>query len=178
MKNKTMLTTLVLLPLAATPAAAADNIVQETAPGVPTTSPPQIDRSNLIWSEDLKDSDVLTVNGEDAGEIEGVLLERDQNRVAYVMVEIGGFLGIGERMVAVPWAALYAGPRRNTYVVNVTEDVLKAAPSAKSENFDEVADANWQQSVDAYWSQRAGLFEGREPMPQPASRPEPSPQQR
>lgn len=129
----------------------------------PTLNQPQFDAPaaerglGLIWTGDLKGRDIRTPQGEELGEIEGVLLDQAEARVSYVTVEFGGFLGIGRRLVPVPWDALQPAADGESYVLNITEDVLRAAPSVRRDNFEEVADSNWQQAVEAYWSQRAGL---------------------
>lgn len=136
---------------------------QESAPPV-SGQAPQLP-STLIWTKQIEGAQVRTPAGKDLGKINGVLLDRSRDAVVYVMVDVGGFLGLGNRLVALPWAALQPSPDRNTYIANVTEDVLKAAPSAES-SAATVADPNWQHAVDAYWSQRAGLIPNDRPSPQ------------
>lgn len=130
---------------------------QPVVPAQPEAAPPSARHTTLIWTEELEGKEIRTPQGEELGEINGVLLDQAQARVSYVMVEIGGFLGIGGRMVAVPWGALQPSADGKYYTMNVTEEVLQAAPSAEQNSFEEVADVNWQQSVEAYWNQRAGL---------------------
>lgn len=121
--------------------------------------------STLIWTKQIEGGQVRTPAGDELGRIDGVLLDSVQNSVVYVMVDVGGFLGIGNRLVALPWAALRPSPDRKTYVANVTKEVLKAAPSADTGATATIGDANWQQAVDAYWSQRAGLVPEAPPQP-------------
>lgn len=136
--------------LAAPLASQATAQQQPLSPGHPPSS--------LIWTEQIEGAHVRSTTGEDLGKIDGVLLDRTNSSVAYVMIEVGGFLGVGQRLVALPWAALQPSPDGKTYVANVTSDVLKAAPSAESSQTAVIADPNWQQAVGAYWSQRAGLI--------------------
>jgi hypothetical protein len=69
--------------------------------------------------------------GETVGDINEVLLSRD-GRVAAVVIGVGGFLGIGEREVAVTYGALRVSHDSNgkvTASMNATKDSLKAAPA-------------------------------------------------
>lgn len=146
---KTISVIAVVLFLVLPAAAQQSGAVQEQV------QPPQ-PPSTLIWTQ-IEGGQVRTPAGDDLGKIDGVLLDSAHNSVVYVMVDVGGFLGIGNRLVALPWAALRPSPDRKSYVANVTKEVLKAAPSAESGSKATIGDPNWQQAVDAYWSQRAGL---------------------
>jgi len=73
----------------------------------------------------LMGKDVYGANGKKVGEINNLLVGPD-NRVHAAVVEFGGFLGIGEHKVAVPWDQLNVTKDRVT--ANMTEDQIKAAP--------------------------------------------------
>ncbi len=75
--------------------------------------------------ESLIDKDVYGANGKEIGEINNLLIGPD-GRVHAAIVEFGGFLGIGEHKVALPWDRLNVTNDRVT--VNMTEDQVKAAP--------------------------------------------------
>jgi sporulation protein YlmC with PRC-barrel domain len=69
--------------------------------------------------------------GETVGDINELLITRD-GRIAAVVIGVGGFLGIGEREVAVNYSALRISHDANanmTVSMNTTKDSLKAAPA-------------------------------------------------
>ena len=72
-----------------------------TTPGVPVTGGEN--PSRVTTQLDL---DVWNENGEQVGEVDDMILDLDNSRVAYVVVGTGGFLDIGEKDVLVPWASL------------------------------------------------------------------------
>lgn len=45
------------------------------------------------------------VNG-NVGAIKEIMIDAPSCRVAYAVLAVGGFLGIGERLFAIPWEAL------------------------------------------------------------------------
>jgi sporulation protein YlmC with PRC-barrel domain len=68
--------------------------------------------------------------GETVGDINEVVLSKE-GQVAAVVIGVGGFLGIGEREVAVSFDSirLAQDENKNTVVsLNATKDALKAAP--------------------------------------------------
>lgn len=67
------------------------------------------------------------------GEIMDVLLDRD-GKIAVLIVGVGGFLGIDERDVAVPFNSVQFKTKDNNKwypVMNTTKDALKNAPGYK-----------------------------------------------
>jgi sporulation protein YlmC with PRC-barrel domain len=60
---------------------------------------------NHMLSSDLEDTTVYGANNEAIGEISDVLIDRN-GKVVAVIIGVGGFLGIGEKDVAVPFEAL------------------------------------------------------------------------
>lgn len=75
------------------------------------------DRQDYSWSryKDLSmstiiDADVQSQNGETIGEIEDLIVDR-RGRITHAIIDVGGFLGIGEKQVAVPFNRLeHIGP--------------------------------------------------------------------
>ncbi|MFD2236255.1 PRC-barrel domain-containing protein [Aureimonas populi] len=56
-------------------------------------------------ADDLDDEEVYGANNEEIGEVEDIILSAD-GTVAAVVIEVGGFLGIGEKDVLVDWNAI------------------------------------------------------------------------
>jgi hypothetical protein len=76
--------------------------------------------------------------------------------VAYVVLAFGGFLGLGEKYFAVPWAALRpeAGQQpgdTERYVLNVDKERLKNAPGFDKNNWPNMADRSWAQQIHAFY---------------------------
>jgi sporulation protein YlmC with PRC-barrel domain len=61
--------------------------------------------ANIWRCTDLQGHSVKTPAGEKLGEIKEIAFDLS-GRISYVALGVGGFLGIGERLVAVPWSAL------------------------------------------------------------------------
>lgn len=61
--------------------------------------------SGHIRAEHLREADIYTEDNKKVGDIDDILLDR-QGRIVAVVVGVGGFLGIGEKNVAIPFEAL------------------------------------------------------------------------
>jgi sporulation protein YlmC with PRC-barrel domain len=72
---------------------------------------------------------VYNAAGDQIGTIDDVMLEKTSNGIMFAVIGFGGFLGIGEKYHAIPWAALDYDDDRDGYVVPFTREQLEAAPS-------------------------------------------------
>lgn len=73
-------------------------------------------------------TEVYNTGGEHIGAIEDVILDKLSNNIMFAVVGFGGFLGIGEKYHAIPWAALDYEKERAGYIVPFTREQLEAAP--------------------------------------------------
>lgn len=121
--------------------------------GVPAKS------STFTWRlADLEDTKVTTADGTKLGDIEGLAIDSD-GRVGYAAVSVGGFLGLGERKVAVPWSALTFTPatRENDerrVTMTVTKQQLENAPLFEDgmEHASTMCDPAWIAKVHEHFS--------------------------
>jgi len=81
-----------------------------------------------VKAEDLTGENVRSAqNGENIGEIKAVIID-PAGSVNAVIVGVGGFLGIGEHEVAVPWDKLTRNPN-NVYMLDMSKDDVRALPA-------------------------------------------------
>jgi sporulation protein YlmC with PRC-barrel domain len=76
---------------------------------------------------------VLSSAGEDMGRVIDVVVDRS-GQVRAAVIDFGGFLGVGNRKVAVDWNALRFAPTGSKYdriTLDLTRDQVKAAPEYK-----------------------------------------------
>lgn len=109
------------LPAPAPAPAPAPTGDRATAPGVTTPATRPADMDKLIGT-DIKSTDDETV-----GEIKAVQIG-PSGEVRKVIVGVGGFLGMGERDVAVAWSDLQVMDGGNTVTTTMTKEQLKALP--------------------------------------------------
>lgn len=93
----------------------------------------RIDEYDEEWSlveaedTDLVGTEVYSSRGDEVGEIERVL--RDENgQIDEVVVEFGGFLGLGDEEVVVPQDRVRMEPGNDRVIVEMTEEELEQLP--------------------------------------------------
>jgi hypothetical protein len=102
----------------------ADNLTPQTAKTV-TIDVAKI--ANGYRSTKIVGSNVVNDAGDTIGKIDDLLIGRDDS-VLYAIVSVGGFLGIGTKLVAVPFEQLQIG-KDDLVMPGGTKDQLKALPT-------------------------------------------------
>ena len=72
------------------------------------------------------DQMVKNVQGEELGEVDDLIMSRN-GKIKKVILSVGGFLGVGDRLVAVPFKSLQIG-EKGDIVYNVTKQQLENHP--------------------------------------------------
>jgi sporulation protein YlmC with PRC-barrel domain len=99
--------------------------------------------------------------GEDLGTIEEIMLDVQSGRVAYAVLSFGGFLGIGDKLFAVPWESLELNTSDHEFILNVDKSTLENAPGFDKNTWPDMADTNWGADIhrhygrDPYWEDAA-----------------------
>ena len=83
----------------------------------------------LLSTETLLGSDVKNPQGQDVGDLKQLVLDPHAGRVMYAVVAMGGFLGMGEKTIIVPWNALEVARDGKALVLNVSPQMLQQAPA-------------------------------------------------
>jgi len=126
---------------------------------------PEHDRGpgpHLMGADTLLGNDVFNAQDEDLGDIKEIMLDMRTGRVAYAVLSFGGFLGMGEKLFAVPWAALKLDTVNKRFVLDASKERLKDAPGFDKSDWPDMADATWEKGIHDYY--------GTAPYPQSAPR--------
>ena len=105
----------------------------------------------LMGADTLVGNDVYNENGEDLGEIKEIMLDMQNGRVGYAVLSYGSFLGMGEKLFAVPWDALKLDTENKRFVLNVEKDRLKQAPGFDRGKWPNMADQTWAKEIHSYY---------------------------
>lgn len=88
---------------------------------------------------------VRSPDDQDFGDIGDVLINPQTGAVDYVTVTRGGFFGVGEDEVVVPWERLYVTADMASFVLPVDDATLDAAPTGATDR--EQVDTFWQDTA-------------------------------
>ncbi|MEP7157266.1 MAG: PRC-barrel domain-containing protein [Betaproteobacteria bacterium] len=94
---------------------------------------------------------VVNRQNEDLGKVEEVVIDVFNGRIAYLVLSFGGFLGLGEKLYAVPWKALHYDNDTKVYVLNLSKDQIEHAPGFEKETWPEFTNEGWNRTVHDYY---------------------------
>lgn len=95
---------------------------------------------------------VIDEAGEVLGSIVDLLLDLERGRIAYAVVASGGFMGMGERLVAVPWNALK--PEARQFVLQGKPGSLDSGPIFEHEQWHGSPAMRWHERVHEHFGTR------------------------
>ena len=105
----------------------------------------------LMGADTLSGNDVYNQKDEDLGDIKEIMLDVRNGRISYAVLSYGGFLGMGDKLFAVPWGALTLDTQNKRFVLNVDKDKLESAPGFDKDDWPNMADPAWARDVHAFY---------------------------
>lgn len=105
----------------------------------------------LMGADTLIGNDVYNRSEEDLGDIKEIMLDVASGKISYAVLSFGSFLGMGEKLFAVPWSALTLDTENKRFILDVSKDRLKDAPGFDKDDWPDMADTTWAKDVHTYY---------------------------
>lgn len=96
-------------------------------------------------------TDVVNMKDEDLGEIKEIVIDPSTGKVAYAVMSFGGFMGMGEKLFAIPFSAFEYNLAESEYTLNIPLERLKAAPGFDADNWPTMANEQWHRDLYKYY---------------------------
>jgi sporulation protein YlmC with PRC-barrel domain len=91
-------------------------------------------------SEDVLGKKVVNLASEDIGEIKEVMIDAVAGTVTYAILSFGGFLGMGDKLFAVPWGRLSYERMNDVFMMKANKERLKNAPGFDKNHWPDMTD--------------------------------------
>ncbi len=105
----------------------------------------------VMAAETLTGDPVINARGEDLGKVTDIMIDVRRGRVAYAVLSSGGFLGIGDKLFAIPWSALTLDADRKCFILDVERKRLESAPGFDKDHWPSMGDPRWALQVHTYY---------------------------
>ena len=105
----------------------------------------------LMTADTLTGEKVVNEQGERLGHISHIMLDVVNGTIAYAVLSFGGYLGLGDKLFAVPWRSLALDVDNKWFVLNVDAERLREAPGFDKDHWPSASDPHWLSKVDAYY---------------------------
>ncbi len=108
---------------------------------------PAIGTGTVLSASTLTGDSVINSQGEDLGKIEEFMLDLENGRIRYAVLSFGGFLGMGDKLFAIPPEALRIDTENERIVLDIDRVRLENAPGFDKDKWPSTTDTGWQTDV-------------------------------
>lgn len=113
----------------------------------------------LMTASTLEGNPVINLQGETLGEVREIMLDVPRGRIAYAVMSSGGFLGLGDKLFAIPFSALTLDTDRKCFILDAPKERIQNAPGFDRDRWPDAADMSWQRDVHSHYG-RTPYWEG------------------
>jgi PRC-barrel domain len=85
---------------------------------------------------------------EDLGEIEDIVIDSRNDRVAYAILSFHAVLGLGGKHFAVPWEAMQYDANEQRATLDIDKERLEKAPGFDKDDWPDMSRSEWLGRVD------------------------------
>jgi sporulation protein YlmC with PRC-barrel domain len=91
--------------------------------------------SKTLSASSINGTTVENPSGENLGDIKDLMIDLSTGRIAYCVLSFGGFLGMGDKLFAIPWEAFAIDTEDEKFILNVPQEKLENAPGFDKGNW-------------------------------------------
>jgi len=115
----------------------------------------------LLTATSIMGDKVYNRRNEKLGDIKDIMIDITDGKIEYLIIEFGGFLGVGEKFFAVPFQLFEVDTEKEAFTLNQKREVLEKAPGFDKDHWPET-NAHTVQQSNAYWGGFMGSNSGSE----------------
>jgi sporulation protein YlmC with PRC-barrel domain len=134
----------------------AADMSSQPATGAQQESAPSSQAAAKTTAEDIRASKligmkVVNTQNENLGKIDDLVVDVNNERVAYAVLAFGGAMGMGDKLFAYPVGVFQPTADRKELVLNLDKDKLKAAPGFERKNWPDWNKDTYRADVERYF---------------------------
>jgi hypothetical protein len=119
-----------------------------------TIDRPQAKHHALVASDRVEGTVVRRLSGEKIGTIQRLMIDKVSGNVAYAVLRFGGFFGIGDKHLPIPWSSLKFDRITESYHVAISDAELAQAPSYTDDKDFDWGDRRVESKLHEYYKAR------------------------
>lgn len=109
----------------------------------------------LLSADSITGDDVCNMQDDNLGTIQDLMIDVQTGKIRYAVLSSGGFLGMGDRLFAIPWDALNLDKENKRFLLDVDAERLKEAPGFDKDHWPNMSDETWNSTVESYYSEQS-----------------------
>ena len=117
----------------------------------PNVTSTAISNPLVLSSSSISGTNVVNRQNESIGEIKDLMIDVRSGEIQYAVLSFGGFLGMGDKLFAVPLEAFDVDTYKERFVLDVSKDRLEKAPGFDKSNWPKTSDTTFVDGVHKYY---------------------------
>lgn len=107
--------------------------------------------SKIINANEVIGVDVKNRQDENLGEVEAIMIDKATGQVAYIVLSYGGFLGMGDKLFALPWNIFSYDVSNDCFTIPLDKEKLKNSPGFDKDHWPDMSNPVWRNSINSYY---------------------------
>jgi sporulation protein YlmC with PRC-barrel domain len=135
------------------------NLDAQNKTGVNKEAPHINEPLRYLTASSFMSDKVYNMKDEQLGDIKDVMIDLHTGNIEYVVIEFGGFLGIGEKFFAVPFKLLRVDSVKEVVILDQEKEVLENAPGFDKDHWPKTNSHEFE-NASRYWGGFMGANTG------------------
>ena len=109
-------------------------------------------KNNCVLSAStIEGNDVKNRQGEKLGTIKDIMICTTDNDVQYYVLSFGGFMGLGDKLFAIPPEAMECDTKNECFILNISKEQLEDAEGFDKDNWPNMSDPQFRDRIYGYY---------------------------
>lgn len=108
-------------------------------------------RYPVLSASSLSGDSVKNRQGDKLGQIKDLMIDTGTGHIAYAVLDFGGFLGMGNKLFAVPWGAFALDTEDKCLMLDVSKELLESTDGFDKDDWPDMTDRSWGERVHTHF---------------------------
>lgn len=108
-------------------------------------------KPSILSSSTLTGQNIYNLDDENIGSIKDLMIDLDNSKIAYAVISFGGFMGIGDKLFAMPLKTFQFSDHDDSIRLDISKEKLENAPSFDKDNWPKTNDSKFVDSVNRHY---------------------------
>jgi len=105
----------------------------------------------VLAASTLTGDSMQNSSGEFLKKVDEIMIDIASGKVAYAVLSFGGFLGMGEKLFALPWSTLRVDEDQKHFILDIDKTKLENAPGFDKAHWPDMLDTTWRNEIFSYY---------------------------
>jgi sporulation protein YlmC with PRC-barrel domain len=110
----------------------------------------------ILTATSIIGDEIVNLSGAHLGKIKDIMINLHEASIMYVVVEYGGFLGMGEKLFAVPFQAIVLDQVNQQFTLDIDKELFEKAPGFDKHHWPATNSHEYFQGVGSFWGSFMG----------------------